>query len=118
MSASQDKSQKFKYLHSNLYQIHGKEDPTPKETAASKYASSSRVIKAEDVNSAPVAVQQKQSYVASEVAGKRVLRPGVISGAQSQSLALEGLKQNLKTLNDLHSRLRFMLEELEDLIKE
>ncbi|MBC7690511.1 MAG: hypothetical protein H7222_01970 [Methylotenera sp.] len=35
-----------------------------------------------------------------------------------KSQALESLKQNLKNLNDLHARLRFMLKELEELVKE
>jgi len=38
--------------------------------------------------------------------------------AQEQNVALGSLKDNLKTLQQLHSRLRFMLKELEDLVKE
>lgn len=36
---------------------------------------------------------------------------------QAQAEAVKSLKGNLKALNDLHSRLRFMLEELEELVK-
>lgn len=35
-----------------------------------------------------------------------------------QSEAIQSLKRNLDSLNDLHGRLRFMLQELEDLVKE
>ena len=41
-----------------------------------------------------------------------------IKAHQAQAEALNSLKSNLKNLNDLHSRLRFMLQELEDLVKE
>ncbi len=32
--------------------------------------------------------------------------------------SIESLKQNLRSLNQLHSRLRFMLKELEELVQE
>lgn len=35
-----------------------------------------------------------------------------------QSAAIQSLKENLKTLNDLHYRLKFMLEELQELVKD
>jgi hypothetical protein len=42
----------------------------------------------------------------------------VVPGLSGNSVtAVNGLKDNLKALNDLHSRLKFMLTELEDLIK-
>ena len=38
--------------------------------------------------------------------------------ANAQLQALGSLKENLKSLNELHARLRFMLKELEDLVKD
>lgn len=50
----------------------------------------------------------------SPAAGKRVPRPPVLPASH----AVISLRENLKALNDLHSRLRFMLQELEELVKE
>jgi hypothetical protein len=46
---------------------------------------------------------------------KQVQKNGMMP---AQSAAIQSLKDNLKTLNDLHARLKFMLEELQDLVKE
>jgi hypothetical protein len=67
------------------------------------------------VESAPASVKIN-SYSPPEFIGKRIVqKPEYLA---KQNPAIESLKTNLKTLNDLHSRLRFMLQELEDLIKE
>jgi hypothetical protein len=113
MSASRDNSQKFKFVFSNVYQIHGK-----KEKSGQSLSASSRVIKAGDLKSNSNPSVQVNPYVPNEVVGKKVPRPAVLPNSQIQNLALESLKQNLKDLNDLHQRLRFMLQELEELIKE
>jgi hypothetical protein len=47
-----------------------------------------------------------------------VQNPLVKATQQAQDTAIQSLKDNLKNLNDLHSRLRFMLQELEELVKE
>jgi hypothetical protein len=47
-----------------------------------------------------------------------VLKKNILpSSNQVQSNAISSLKENLKALHDLHSRLKFMLTELEDLVK-
>lgn len=111
MSASQDKSQKFTFVYSNLYQIYRKE----KEVAVHR-PSHQHVLKTADLRESAVRVEP---YSPTEF-----IRPKSVSVAQkpeinlpSQREALEGLKKNLNTLNDLHSRLRFMLQELEELVK-
>lgn len=63
---------------------------------------------------AGVAEAMKLQSQRASVAGKRVPRPPVLPA----STAVVTLRENLKALNDLHSRLRFMLQELEDLVKE
>jgi hypothetical protein len=115
MSANQDKNEKFRFVYSNLYQIHGKKIET---VPPKKGLVSTQVLKTEDLKSGPLASVRVSSYSPTEIAGKKVPRPSVIPSSQEQNRALESLKQNLKTLNDLQARLRFMLEELEDLVKD
>lgn len=66
-------------------------------------------------------------YTPVELIGKRVAKPSSLDLAKKlpagQALppsnpAIDSLKQNLHQLKDLHSRLRFMLQELEELVKE
>lgn len=145
MSATRDKNQKIKFLHSNLYQIHGKEEATVVTPVgpAKKPHTSSSVLKSEDLNQGPLAAILVKKYQANELKGKKVSQapspaamrsnssfiykgiskatlpqPTLPKAPQSQSKSIEDLKHNLKTLNDLHSRLRFMLQELEDLIRD
>ncbi len=66
---------------------------------------SSRVLKAGDLNHAGASVR------VSPYRSNPIL-PQLISPHES----VESLRQNLTALNQLHSRLRFMLKELEELI--
>jgi hypothetical protein len=95
--------------------------------------SSGRVIKADDLRAASanggapakpefepaVAVRH---YEPAALIGKRLPKPEAITSAAGahpiQNQALNSLKQNLNALQDLHARLRFMLQELEELVKE
>lgn len=124
MSASGDNNSKVKFIFPNLYRIHGKSEN--QEKSQKKVPSNSKVIKAEDLNSNTLGAIRVNPYTPKEVVGKRVNRPEYLPAAPvkaktTQSDAthpVEGLKQNLKSLNDLQARLRFMLKELEDLIQE
>ena len=124
MSATRDKSQKIAFVYSNLYQVYRK----GKEAAETAGAS---VLKTEDLNQVSTSVT---AFSPMELIGKRVERPEVIasplaaapklvvadatkSAPEYANRALDSLKENLKSLNDLHSRLRFMLKELEDLVE-
>jgi hypothetical protein len=93
-----------------------------------------RGIETGKVIKAGTADARVQRYSPAELLGKRVARPAVLERAlaaqaqgqpESQAQApkeqkgpIEGLKDNLKALNELQARLRFMLEELEQLIKD
>lgn len=133
MSATQDKTQKITFVYSNLYQIYkkGKEAAQAAPVSAPAQApiqsmqaepahfaipASARknVLKTGDLHQQ--AAVRIEEYSPTQFIGKRVARPAYLPPARSE--AVESLKQNLKTLNDLHSRLRFMLQELEDLVKE
>jgi hypothetical protein len=86
------------------------EDFSVKRTEAVKssiISSSSRVLKAESLQKAESSIRVSP-YVSSSVL------PQTVSSQES----VETLKANLKSLSQLHSRLRFMLQELETLIQE
>jgi hypothetical protein len=143
MSATRDKTQKITFVYSNLYSVYrkgveraregataesGTESPSRAaealtELATAKSFESGVVIKASDSRA------QVSTYTPAELIGKRVARPAVLPAqaraqapaqaqAQATPQAVASLKDNLKSLNDLQARLRFMLEELEGLIKE
>ena len=119
MSATRDPSQKIAFVYSNLYQIY--KDGVTEAKASPTGASvpglpiSGYVIKADHhapAVSPPAPPRVVRPYSPAELIGKRIARPESISKP-----SLESLKQNLKNLNDLHSRLKFMLAELEELTR-
>ncbi|MBI4925825.1 MAG: hypothetical protein HY843_07875 [Bdellovibrio sp.] len=117
MSATRDKSQKFTFLYSNLYQIYrtGREQKLSRPQDRDNNAfvvSSPRVIKAEDFN------QGKHEHL-------QIVKHNPVQFLSTPEIPhiqtanpLESLKKNLLELTELHERLQFMLHELEDLIKE
>ena len=122
MSVSKDNDQKkFRRLSTNVYQI-GIKGKSP--SVAAKV--SSYVLKAGDLNSntGPLGSVRVDKYIPSEITGKRVTRPSSLPAASSpapssvSTAALESMKQNLKDLNNLQARLRFVLKELEELVQE
>jgi hypothetical protein len=141
MSATRDSSQKIAFVYSNLYSLYQKgktaaqeaelpvdqaQAPVSAEAVAIRkpLAQSSHVIKADDLNKPEKSSVKLSSYSPTEFIGKRVARPASIPpkaaaphAPHAPKEAITSLKDNLKALNDLHSRLRFMLQELEDLVK-
>jgi hypothetical protein len=111
---------------------------TPSATASrvAKNFQSGVVIKSDDLRNqnaaapavvTPPAAPRVTPYTPAELIGKRVARPAslmsqpVATPGKNQPAtpdAVQSLKQNLESLNDLQARLRFMLKELEDLIKD
>lgn len=136
MSATQDKSQKATFVYNNLYQLYrkGKNAASQAETPtapavespelAKPLAVSSRVIKTADrhevkiTEATPAPAPQVEEFRPAQLIGKRVARPASLPPVSSRAAAVESLRDNLRQLNDLHSRLRFMLQELEELTKE
>ena len=135
MSATRDKSQKTAFVYSNLYQLYRK----GQEAAANAQAqpaeqtrqdvfqlpgtlpSEKNVLKSHDLKAeaAPVvSAYQPPSLLSKRIVEKPQALQQAQSGMPAQSAAIQSLKENLKTLNDLHSRLKFMLEELQELVKE
>ncbi len=130
MSATRDKSQKTTFVYSNLYQLYRRGKEAAKSAEVPPQASfvdlrdsetgerrpEGHVLKAQDLReNSSVKVQE---YRAPELIGKRIQNPLLKSARDVQDGAIQSLKDNLKNLNDLHARLRFMLQELEELVKE
>jgi hypothetical protein len=126
MSATRDKSQKTTFVYSNLYQLYrkGKDEaalatgstgqsaaaePASAEPSYFAMPSERNVLKTVDLKREGVSVEP---YTPPSLLGKRL---EVARANPSSDSALSGLKQNLQSLQDLHSRLRFMLKELEEL---
>ncbi len=104
MSASNDQSQKVRFIFPNLRQTQSQD----------KKPLYSQVIKAEDLNRADTGTIKVTPYIPSEMIGKKTHQPSRLTSIK----ALEGLKGNLKELNELQARLRFMLKELENLVED
>lgn len=107
MSATRDRSQKFGFVFSNLYHLY-KNQPVEVTAPTLERVETGKVIKAHDLHKASLPEAEKviKPYKPAELIAKRV-----------EDHALASLKQNLGKLNDLHSKLKFMLEELEALNK-
>ncbi|MGK5089695.1 hypothetical protein WDW86_19255 [Bdellovibrionota bacterium FG-2] len=130
MSATYDKSQKIAFVYKSFHKLYheskaqAQAQAQPQRSPAVPPAlpvGSGAVLKAAQVNQNSFGHLNVAPFTAPHFIGKRVARPSVLPDAlmvAPTNPALEGLKDNLKALNDLHSRLRFMLKELEDLIKD
>ncbi len=108
MSATRDQGQKFKFIYANLYQIYRNEKPQmpPKAPLAPQGLVYGQVIKSADAHS-----------VASYSPMQILKKPEAPKVQMTPNSAVQGLRDNLNKLSELHSRLRFMLKELEELTK-
>lgn len=108
MSATYDKSQKISFVYSNLHSLYrkGLEAARSSSLQSSEGLVKGRVIKAHEVS-----IQKADPLVAVQANAQAHSR------TLHQRKAIESLQSNLKELNELHSRLRFMLKELETLTK-
>lgn len=120
MSANRDKNQRVTFVYSNLYEIYRK-NQEPVEIKGS-----GAVLKAGDrhavQNYQPLSLLATKPIPKIETQSTQLhaasARQAQAQAVQAQDAAIQGLKDNLKTLDDLHSRLRFMLKELEELVSE
>jgi hypothetical protein len=133
MSANRDKSQKIAFVYSNLYQLYRKGKDAATAAPDAPGLTTGRIIKAEDAAKAianpadsgikirPFSLDQDapavRPYQPVEFIAKRVEKSQTALKV-AQNPTIDSLKDNLKTLNELHERLQFMLKELEDLVKE
>lgn len=130
MSATRDPSQKHTFVYSNLYQLYQKgkvaaqaaDVPAPVSAATSSAGIvTGKIIKADELAPGVVGLRVARHEPPSLIAKR--LNP---TAAPARSLkvdpsrrqAIDGLRDNLRSLQNLHERLRFMLKEIEDLSKE
>lgn len=145
MSATRDKKQRVAFVYSNLYEIYKKGKPqsqndSKKEEKKSPgltqdvFKTQSGVLKVQSESRPSVEIKayhpanllqkrienQRRREALEAIASGRVSRktPEVAPTQKDRATPVESLKQNLEKLNDLHLRLKFMLKELEDLVKE
>ena len=104
MSATRDKTQNVAFVYKNLYQVY-------QQTRQG----SPHVLKTEDIKKIQ---PQIRPYEPVQLMGKRVETKRAEAKNPPQVAPIDSLKQNLDSLNQLHSRLKFMLKELEDLVKD
>jgi hypothetical protein len=136
MSATRDPSQKHTFVYSNLYQLYrkgkdaasnatvpapaAKAEPAREEDARStRGIASGRIIKIEDMNSEAGAVGIRVArHEPPQLLGKRIEANRTVPTPKADLVrrqALNGLRDNLRQLQSLHERLRFMLKEIEEL---
>lgn len=138
MSATRDSSQKHAFVYSNLYHLYrkGKDaagsavvpavEKAPEALAAEALSTqglvTGKIIKAEEMGPGMVGLRVARHEPPS-LLGKRLglntgreMRPAKVDLARRE--AIDGLKNNLKSLQSLHERLRFMLKEIEELTQE
>lgn len=131
MSATRDKSQKVTFVYQNLHALYRQGLAAAKAAPSFTPNSADRaepltgvirgkILKVDQIAAEPAAVVTHEPAL---LMGKRLgssateaVPPSLT--LESQRQAIQSLQDNLKTLGDLHSRLRFMLKELEELVKE
>jgi len=124
MSATQDKSQRTTFVFNNLYHLYkkGVPSPIPVQTAEISGLQKGKIIKAAEVNLQNPEEVTIKTYRPVELVNKpselpRKAAADAATPAPVQEAAMSGLKKNLNDLQDLHSRLKFMLKEIEELTK-
>lgn len=115
MSATRDKTQSVAFVYSNIYQIYKKAKTANQETPALN----SRVIRADELTGkvdeelSPLKIKKFEPQKLQSQGGA-----SNFSATPPAQTPFDELKTNINRLQDLHSKLRFMLQELEDLVKE
>lgn len=127
MSASRDRNHKIQFISENLYRIY-KEGEKNKPESHRVGALTSPILRVDvPPKGLPASATEKTNSRIIK-SGDYVLRDSRDSSAHKiieeprhvieSDPALKSLKENLDRLNELHSRLKFMLSELDDLVTE
>jgi hypothetical protein len=129
MSATRDPSQKHTFVYSNLYQLyqkgkvaaHAAQVPAPTKADETSRAglATGRIIKAEEMQNAvhgtaPIGLRVAR-HEPLNLLGKRIEVNRPAKTDLKRRAAVDGLRDNLRQLQGLHERLRFMLKEIEEL---
>ena len=116
--ANRDKSQKVGFVYTNIYQLYKTAQNAPQAApaaqapapaaAATQLKSDSRVWRAEELAGIKIT-----SFQPPQLSRPEKVNPAT---AVPNGNPFDDLKSNMNRLQDLHSKLRFMLKELEDLV--
>ena len=107
--ANRDKSQKAAFVYTNIYEIYKK----AQAAEVAPLTSDSRVIRADQIADLNISKFNPPKLARPESALQQAQNAALPAGANP----FDDLKANINRLRDLHSRLRFMLKELEDLVE-
>lgn len=120
--AVRDKSQNVGFIYTNIYQLYKKAQNAEAGAVANAGASSeaaalksdSRVWRAEELQGVKITKFEPRQFATT----KPLITPADVAPAPKAAPVnpFDDLKSNLNRLQDLHSQLRFMLKELEDLV--
>ena len=116
MSATRDQSQKIGFVYSNLYQLYRK------GMTAAQDSQPLGLTRGSVLKNAVIKPEEKSPEVIVKPFSPVTFIKPPAPPAQAMKLAptpasIQQLKQNLNRLGELQSKLRFMLQELEDLVK-
>lgn len=126
MSATRDPSQKHTFVYSNLYQLYqkgksaAKSADVPTSGVSTAGIATGKIIKADELAPGVIGLRVAR-HEPPALLGKRLnpaTSPARLKADSSHRQAVDGLRENLRSLQNLHERLRFMLREIEDLSKE
>src|SRR4051812_45155216 len=122
MSATQDKSQRTTFVFNNLYQLYkkGVASPVAVQTAEVSGLQKGKIIKAAEISMQDPEKVEIKTYRPVEFLkspAQLPKNPAETITVAPKEIAINGLKKNLNELQDLHSRLKFMLKEIEELTK-
>lgn len=109
--AIRDNSQKVGFVYTNIYQLYKKA-----KQAEPQAPSNARVFRADEIEGIKVTKFEPRVF------SKPAVNPETTQSAPAArevkgTNPFDDLKANLDRLTDLHSKLRFMLNELDDLVK-
>lgn len=114
MPANRDKNQKYGFFYQNLYKLYKNTKNAEAEAVRDIVRDEANLESLHDVG--PVVLKVGERAAAAMAAAA----PAIAPDAQPEFRAdptFESLRDNLKRLSELHKKLKFMLEELEDLSK-
>lgn len=104
--AVRDQSQKVGFAYTNIYEIY------KKAKHAEVAVSSGKILKKEDLGEVKIA-----KFEPRRLNQNPLNQPNPVSDLKNGTPnSFDDLKNNLNRLQDMHSKLRFMLKELEDLV--
>lgn len=109
--AVRDKSQRVGFVYTNIYEIYKKA-----QAASGNLKSDSKVWRADELQGIKISKFEPRTLSAKAPA-EAPSAPNFERAAADGANAFDDLKQNIERLRNLHSRLRFMLKELEDLVE-